>query len=594
MQCRRRGAAVPLLHMCDPMTNVSPAPLGAFLRADGVFFRAWAPAAAQVSVVAPSGERMPLVAAGDGLFEGSWRGARPGFRYQLVLDDRQVPDPYARFLPDGVHGFAEVVDETFAWSAPQRPIQLARCPALYELHVGTFTDVGTFAAAQAHLDHLVELGVGAIELMPVAAFAGQRGWGYDGVVLRAPHAAYGRPDDLKRFVDAAHARGLSVILDVVLNHFGPDGNYLGAFSPDYFDPGTPTPWGPSPAFAHPRMRDLLLGTVRHWLEDYRFDGLRLDATHTIGDRSLLTDAARLARSLPEPRLLIAEDERNDPTLIVDTGLDALWADDLHHLVHVLCTGEDEGYYADYPRDPQAVARALARGWYYEGQASPATGKTRGHPPEGLRPWELVTCLENHDQVGNRARGERFGHLVAPEVLRGATLAWLMGTTTPLLFMGQEWGASTPFQFFTDHVPALGEQVIEGRRREFARFAAFADQEARDRIPNPQDVETYRRSTLDWSERDRPGHRELLELHGRALQLRRHDPVLSRPDLGTHAVEEAAGLVTIVRTRDGQQRRVLWNTTDEPMTLAPEAEILLASTAIEPGLLPPHAAVVLAT
>lgn len=532
----------------------------------------------------PGGVR-PL-AREDGAFVGELHDVGPGDRYRLRLDGRDIPDPFARFLPEGVHGPAEVV-APMGRSVARRPIPLSRARTIYELHVGTFTPEGTFDGVRERLDHLAALGVDAIELMPIAAFAGARGWGYDGVALLAPHAAYGRPEDLVRLIDAAHARGLAVLLDVVLNHLGPAGNYLGALDPALFDAAVQTPWGAAPQYAHPTMRALARRIAMQWLDEYGFDGLRLDATHAIaapGDPSILVELADLARSLPGPPVLIAEDDRNEPALIRETRLDGLWADDFHHAVHVLLTGEREGWLASFPPEAATLARCLHQGFYFVGQPSVSHGRPRGAPLGDLPRSRLVYCLENHDQVGNRALGERMRHLVGDRASRAATLLLAAVPASVLLFQGQEWGASTPFLYFTDHDPELGAQISKGRREELAAFAAFADPAAREHIPDPQAPSSRERSVLRWDELARPEHASQLALHRAVLALRREHPVLSSPDARTE-VTLVGGALGVRRVLGDASCMLLWNL--GPASVArPAGRVLLTSSG--PGTRSPGA------
>jgi maltooligosyltrehalose trehalohydrolase len=481
-----------------------------------------------------------------------------GARYKLVLDGREFPDPYARFLPQGVEGPAQAIDPTFGWKNGQvsRPL---REHVIYEIHVGTFSPEGTYAGIAQRLSALAELGVTAIELMPLAAFAGARGWGYDGAALFAPHAPYGTPAELKALIDHAHGLGLAVFLDVVYNHFGPAGNYLTSYSADYFTSEIKNAWGDSPNYAHPLMRRLVLDNALYWLRDFHFDGLRLDAIHAITDpspRHVLHELAdRVAKLAPRP-LLIAEDERNDPDSVQKVGLDAVWADDFHHALRVTLTGERDGYLGCYQPGAAEIARAIDRGWLFEGQLFPLTGKPRGKPAGDLEPSAFVYCVQNHDQVGNRAMGDRLNTVVSPEQYRAASMLLLFLPMTPLLFMGQEWAATTPFQFFTDHEPELGKRISEGRREEFRHFKAFADPTLRDAIPDPQAVETFERSRLNWNERRAEPHAGVLDLYREMLRLRRSDPVLrvaSRRGLRARAVGE----VLIVERRAGDDVRTLF-------------------------------------
>ncbi|HTQ05459.1 MAG TPA: malto-oligosyltrehalose trehalohydrolase [Polyangiaceae bacterium] len=500
---------------------------------------------------------VPLEPFGGGYFGADVPGVHPGALYRFVLGEQALPDPYARFLPRGVHGPAMVFESKHVWHSP-RLARPAHAHVIYELHVGTFTPEGTYAGAAERLPLLAELGVTTLELMPLSSFAGERGWGYDGVAHFAPHAPYGTPDDLRAFVDRAHELGLSLLLDVVYNHFGPAGNYLPAYTRRYFTRESATAWGDAPDFGEPALRRYVLDNARYWLEEFRFDGLRLDATHAIVDRSPEHVLHELSRSLgnlePKP-LLIAEDERNAPELVVEQGLDAIWADDFHHQVHVTFTREREGYYAGYEPGAAELARAIREGWLYSGQRFAPTGKPRGAKADELEPEALVYCLQNHDQVGNRALGERLSTLVTPDAYRAALVLLLFLPATPLLFMGDEWGASTPFLYFTDHDAELGAQVRAGRRREFARFGAFASPEANERIPDPQAESTFAHSRLDWDERERGEHAETLALARAALALRSHDAVLCEPSRGRLRAE-AVGETVVARRWFGQELRLL--------------------------------------
>jgi maltooligosyltrehalose trehalohydrolase len=495
--------------------------------------------------------RHELTPLGGGYFELLVRGARAGALYFFVVAGRSLPDPYARSLPLGVHGPAEVVEPSYAFRhlPPARPLAQQ---VIYELHVGTFTEQGTFAAARERLPQLVELGVTTLELMPVAAFAGERGWGYDGVALYAPHRAYGTLDELRELIDAAHGLGLSVLLDVVYNHFGPSGNYLAAYAPSYFSRGSESAWGRSPDFTDPALRQLVLDNARFWLRDMGFDGLRLDATHAIFDpsaRHVLAELADIAHELAPPQLVIAEDERNRADLVSSLGLDALWADDFHHQLRVCLTGESQGYYADFRRSVPDLAELLQRGWLYTGQQSRVQGRPRGAPADTLAAEAFVYCIQNHDQVGNRALGDRLSQNVAPNAYRAASLLLLFLPMTPLLFMGQEWGARTPFLYFTDHEADLGEAVKNGRRREFPEFA---DPNG---IPDPQAVETFRASKLRWQELDEPEARRTLDLYRSALSLRKTDEVLARGGRSQLSAT-ARGNVLVVQRHFGASRRTL--------------------------------------
>jgi len=515
-----------------------------------------------VSLVDEAGDersRHPLARGTDGAFSSTVTGVAPGALYYLLLDGVRVPDPFARFLPKGVHGPAEVVDPRYPWAHGWGPARPLHEQIIYELHVGTFTREGTYEAARPKLALLRDLGITTIELMPLGSFAGQRGWGYDGVALFAPHAAYGRPEDLRRFVDEAHGLGLGVLLDVVYNHFGPSGNYLGCYSGRYFKKAVDNPWGQGLNFEAAPMRSLVLANVRYWLSDFRFDGLRLDATHTIHDESprhILEEAASLAHALRPGAILVAEDDRNEARLVEEVGLDALWADDFHHAVHVTATREAHGYYEAFPPGVTTIAETVSRGWLYRGQASPLTNHPRGTDATHLPAQAFVYALQNHDQIGNRAFGERLIHLVGPEMSAGLAALLLFLPMTPLLFMGEEWGASSPFLYFTDHEPELGRLVSEGRRREFKAFPAFATQDMAALIPDPQAEGTFLRSKLSWDEREREPHASLLALYQRLIRFRKTDPVLATgPRASLEAMAE--GELLQVRRSHGSEARLLF-------------------------------------
>lgn len=586
--------------------TLSPA-LGAELsdRGSGVTFRCFAAAEnCSVQVVNEASEALferELRALGDGYFEGFVPDASDGALYYFVVDGRRLTDPYARHLPFGVHGPARVVRPRYErrYAPPRR--QLAEL-VIYELHIGTFTPAGTFASATERLGELASLGVTAVQLMPVAAFAGERGWGYDGVALYAPHAPYGAPDDLRRLVDEAHRLGLSVLLDVVYNHFGPAGNYLTAYSPEYFCEDAYNVWGQAPNYAHPAMRRLILDNARYWLDEFGFDGLRLDATHAIVDHSprhLLDDLADIARSYAPVRWLIAEDERNHAELVTRVGLSAVWADDFHHQVRVTLTEERSGYYAAYEPSIRDLAEVINRGWLYTGQVYAPTGKRRGTSADDLPAAAFVYCIQNHDQIGNRAMGDR---LPPGDLFRSASLLLLFLPMTPLLFMGQEWAATTPFLYFTDHDAELGRRIRDGRRREFADFKEFSDLRAQANIPDPQDLATFVDSKLRWDERQIPEHARTLELYRAALALRRDDPVWRDSTRDSLFAEVVSGALVVHRSLRNSRRVLVMNLTDSELSISSlhtplqlEGSVVQLSSVALPGdALPPGAAVVLAS
>ncbi len=544
----------------------------------------------------------PLERCKGGVFHSLVRGVGEGALYKFVLDGTEVADPYARFLPFGVHGPARIVAPRAGVGQGPRVV-LPPSPILYEIHVGTFTVEGTYRAAIDKLDTLVELGVDAVELMPLAAFAGTRGWGYDGVALFAPFAPYGEPDDLRAFVDACHLRGLSAVLDVVYNHFGPSGNYLGAYSPEYFARDAQTAWGDAPDYANPYMRRLVLENVRYWLSEFGFDGLRLDAVHAIRDPShphLVRAIVDVAHSLEPRRRIFVEDERNDGGLIMRDGVDAVWADDFHHQMRVTLTGEQDGYYRAYAPSVADLARTIRRGWLYEGQAYAPTGLPRGTRADALTAGELVYCIQNHDQIGNRALGTRLNHDVPSEAYAAASMLLLFLPMTVLVFMGQEWAASSPFAYFTDHDAEIGEKVSRGRREEFKGFRGFDDEGARQGIPDPQAEATFLRSKLDWAERAAAPHAKILRLYEAMGALRRTDRVLASASRDTLRAEARGSVLVVTRGERPHLRRLLLNLSATSVPAFAEGEgrawkVLLSSTgpgSNEIGSLPPWSALLL--
>ena len=492
-------------------------------------FEVWAPTArtAQVEV---GGKRMPMVR-DDG---GWWRAALPEagaeVEYRFVLDGgAPLPDPRSPSQPLGVHGPSRLVDHNvFRWSDQRWQAGPLAAAVIYELHIGTFTPEGTFDAAIGRLDHLVDLGITHLELMPVAEFPGLRGWGYDGVDLYAPHHGYGGPEGLKRLVDACHARGLAVLLDVVYNHLGPAGNYLARFGP-YFTDRYRTPWGEAvnlDGADSNEVRRFFCDNALMWLRDYRMDGLRIDATHALFDQSAMPFLEQLAAEVDalgarhgRRLVLIVESDLNDPRAVRPRavggyGLDALWNEDFHHALHAVLTGERTGYYADFGALGD-VATALHEGFVYGARYSAYRRRHHGRPAVGLDGDRFVGFLQNHDQVGNRARGERLSQLMSPgRLMIGAALV-LTSPFVPMLFHGEEWGARTPFQYFTDHEDAaLGRAVSDGRRREFAAFGEKVED-----VPDPQAPETFYRSKLDWGELGREPHSGVLDWYRRLIRLR---------------------------------------------------------------------------
>lgn len=516
-------------------------------------FRVWAPGASRVDLVL-DGRRAPMRPAGEGWFEGEAEGL--DYRFSLDGGDT-LPDPRSPWQPEGVHGPSRVVDHgSFEWTDGSWTGMHLPSAILYELHVGTFTPQGTFDAAIGKLDHLVELGVSALEVMPVAEFAGSRGWGYDGVDLYAPHHAYGGPEGLKRFVDACHRRRLGVVLDVVYNHLGPDGAYLDRFGP-YFTDRYVTPWGRALNLDGPDsgpVRDFICENALMWLRDYRVDGLRIDAVHAIVDSSavhileeLAVRVEELAARLGRRLFLVAESDLGDPRLVRSReaggfGLDAQWSDDFHHALHALLTGDRAGYYGDFGSTGD-LAKALTSAYVYDGRYSRYRRRVHGRPPTGLPGHRFLGYLQNHDQVGNRAGGERTGHLTSlGRVKIGAALV-LASPFVPMLFQGEEWAATAAFLYFTDHQPELGRKVTEGRRREFAAFGWPPEE-----VPDPQSPETFRRSVLDWGELARDPHAGVLDWYRRLIRMRRATADLTDGRLDRVQVrrDDGAGWLTVTR------------------------------------------------
>ena len=507
---------------------------GATVEGDGVRFRLWAPGSDSVTLVLErEGQALPMRQLPGSFFELFVQGLGAGtvYRYRLA-DGLTVPDPASRFQPQDVHGPSEVIDHAaYRWreSWSGRPWNEI---VLYELHVGTFTPQGTFRAAIGKLDHLAVLGVTAIQIMPIADFPGRRNWGYDGVLPYAPDSSYGRPDDLKALVEAAHARGIAVLLDVVYNHFGPDGNYLPVYAPVFFTDRHHTPWGAAINYdgvnAKP-VREFIIGNALYWVREFHLDGLRLDAVHAIlddSDRHLLEELAeRVRASAVRPLHLLLENEENDPTRLrraddAPVYHTAQWNDDVHHVLHTAVTGERTGYYADYEGDTELLGTALAEGFGFQGQLMPYRGSPRGQPSADLPPAAFVAFIQNHDQIGNRAFGERLNTIAAPAALRAVAATYLLLPQTPMLFMGEEWGATQPFPFFCDFEGELGDAIRNGRRAEFAAFPEFHDPAQRDRIPDPLAEATFASAKLDWNDLAQAPHADWLAWYRRVLNVRR--------------------------------------------------------------------------
>ncbi|HVR24227.1 MAG TPA: malto-oligosyltrehalose trehalohydrolase [Candidatus Polarisedimenticolia bacterium] len=522
---------------------------GAECREDGsVRFRLWAPALHQVEISfagVKGSKPIPLKRREHGWFELTTDAAGPGTLYYFRIDgEKEVPDPASRFQPRDVHGPSEVIDpNVFNWKDEAWRGRDWNEAVLYEVHVGAFSETGTFSAVRERLDYLAGLGITAIELMPVSDFPGRRNWGYDGVFPFAPDSTYGRPEDLKELVQAAHERGIMVLLDVVYNHFGPEGDYLGSYAPQFFTERHKTPWGNGINFDGDEnrvVRDFFIHNALYWLTEYNLDGLRLDAVHAIVDDStpdILTELATTVRSTVGPARkvhLIVENERNQAGYLRRTAqcqprtYDAQWNDDIHHALHVLITGEKDGYYSDYATRPvEQLGRCLVGGFAYQGEVSLySNGETRGESTEGLPPTAFVSFLQNHDQIGNRAFGERIVTLADPCAVRAAAAILLLAPAPPMLFMGEEFGAQSPFLFFCDFEKDLAAAVTAGRRNEFARFARFNDPGARKGIPDPNAEQTFESSRLDWNVVEQPAHQHWLAFYRRLIRLR-HQHVVPR-------------------------------------------------------------------
>jgi len=515
-------------------------PFGAEVQADGsVRFRLWAPAAKSVALSLENSKTAPLslAPAGQGWFELTTSQARAGSLYRFQIDDKTlVSDPASRFQPYDVHGPSEVIDPSaFGWNDRSWRGRAWEEAITYELHVGTFTAEGTFRGAEQKLDYLRDLGITAVELMPLSDFPGARNWGYDGVLPFAPDSSYGRPEDLKQLIQSAHAKGLMVFLDVVYNHFGPDGNYLHLYAPQFFTDRHKTPWGDAINFDGPEsrtVRDFFIQNALYWLEEYHLDGLRLDAVHAIVDDSkthILKELAQTVRQrFGEERfvhLILENGDNISRYLQRDKNgavrlYNAQWNDDLHHALHVLLTGEPDGYYADYVQDPMRhLCRCLREGFAFQGEYSEYHASHRGELSAGLPPSAFVSFLQNHDQVGNRALGERISQLADPKALKAAMEILLLAPSPPLLFMGEEFAADTPFLFFCDFHGDLAAAVTHGRRNEFARFSKFGSAGARDSIPDPNSEQTFLRSKLNWDSLRAESHAQWLQLYRELLALR---------------------------------------------------------------------------
>jgi maltooligosyltrehalose trehalohydrolase len=599
-------------------------PFGAEHRDDGrVRFRLWAPAARQVEISLEGSRESKQIALEQR--EHGWFGivtnaVKAGDLYRFRIDgEKEVPDPASRFQPRDVHGPSEVIDPTgFDWKDDAWRGRSWNEAVIYELHVGAFARPGTFSAVEKRLDYLAKLGVTAIELMPVSDFPGGRNWGYDGVFPFAPDSTYGRPEDLKELVQTAHERGIMVLLDVVYNHFGPEGNYLGVYAPQFFTDRHKTPWGKGINFdgAESRVvRDFFIQNALYWLTEYHFDGLRLDAVHAILDDStpdILTELADAVRNTVETDRqvhLILENERNQAKYLRRTeqcrarAYDAQWDDDIHHALHVLISGEKDGYYFDYAKRPlDQLGRCLVSGYAYQGDVSLyRSGERRGESTEGLPLTAFVSFLQNHDQIGNRAFGERIVTLADARAVRAAVEILLLAPSPPMLFMGEEFGTETPFLFFCDFEKNLAAAVTAGRRNEFARFTRFNDPEARKGIPDPNVESTFEASRLDWDDLEQPRHQDWLRFYRQLLKLRQ-EHIFSRLSSACkieagYTAREDLGLTAEWKFGDGSKLTLLANFGAVPLSAAtaPTCPIMYASKGVREdevrrGSLPPWSVV----
>jgi maltooligosyltrehalose trehalohydrolase len=531
----------------SPWQRRYPAGADCLREGAGVHFRVWAPRCSRVDVLITAGPGVrangepslySLEAEPEGYFSGSVKPAGVGTRYKYRLDGGDAfPDPASRFQPEGPHGPSEVINPaTFSWSDQSWRGVRIEGQVIYEMHIGTFTPEGTWAAAERHLPELAELGVTVLEVMPVSEFSGEFGWGYDGVQPYAPSHLYGTPDDFRHFVDRAHAHKLAVILDVVYNHLGPDGNYLGHYSDHYFTERYKTDWGPAINFddrnSHP-VRQFFCSNASYWIDEFHLDGLRLDATQNIYDAAkgnhILTELVRGARAAAEPRsiIIVAENEPQQVRMLHGTehdghGMDGMWNDDLHHTVRVALTQRHDAYFTDYRGTPQEFISAIKYGFLYQGQWYRWQEQCRGSSAFGIKPASFITFLQNHDQIANSARGERLHQFSSPGRYRALTALILLSPGTPMLLMGQEFAASSPFQYFADLPENLVPLVRKGRAEFLAQWRNLDTQEMRDVLPDPCSRETFLRSKLDHSERER--HAEAYHLHRDLLRLRREDAV----------------------------------------------------------------------
>lgn len=568
--------------------------VGAILHDGGVTYRIWAPdhRSAKVHIGEPGKARRVLSLDREedsDYFSIIDPDGRAGDLYQFSIDQGPlIPDFASRHQPQGVLGPSQVVDtNSYEWQEEDWKRPAWKGQVIYECHVGTFTPEGTYLAMIAKLDHLVSLGITAVELMPLAECAGERNWGYDGVMLFAPAHPYGTPRDLQALVDACHQRGLAVVLDVVFNHLGPEGNFSHHYSGYFFYQGKNTQWGQSFNLDGPKagaVRALLRENIRYWLEEFRFDGFRMDATHAVHDSSTIHLLAEIAEIVHEHSgFIVAEDERNareilEPRDQKGWGFDAAWADDFHHVTRISQTHEHQAYYGMFKGTTEEIGRLLQLGWLYCGQANPLTGKARGTPCDDFAPERFVYCISNHDQVGNRLIGDRLHHKIDPAGYRALSLLLCLVPYTPMLFMGQEWGASSPFLYFTDMPDELGRKIGEGRKRELLQTKFATSEEELTRMPDPQNLQTFLDSKLKWQEISEKEHHRMLDLYRAGLKLRRELFGRSNPSRDQWKVEAGKDHVLLRYRLNGREVDVQFHLQTPTMPRMKDSVMLLRSNA----------------
>ncbi|MFK0335362.1 malto-oligosyltrehalose trehalohydrolase [Rhizobium sp. NPDC090275] len=548
------------------MTQLSFGPL---FEHENITFRFWAPKHKSIMLRLAGISDLAMEAHDNGWFTRRVDGVAPGSRYSFVLSNGLVvPDPASRYQPDDVHGASELVGgKEFPWSRPQWKGRPWNEMVIYELHVGTFTEAGTFTAAIERLDYLRQLGVTALQLMPVADFRGGRGWGYDGVLPYAPESSYGRPEDLKALIDAAHEREICCFLDVVYNHFGPDGNYIPAYAPLFSDKHS-SPWGDGVNYddeGSSEVRKFVVENVAYWINEFRFDGLRFDAVHAIKDDSdqhLLALIASTAKEAAGDRHvhLIVENEDNASDLLerdangIPKLYTAQWNDDIHHVLHSAATGEDFGYYADYAHDPDKIARALSEGFVFQGEQMPYRGSRRGQPSRHLPPTAFISFIQNHDQVGNRAFGDRLSNVASLQAIKALAGAYLLAPQIPMIFQGEEWNARTPFPYFCDFDEELNENVRKGRREELSRLPGFDDESAK-LAPDPTTLGTFLSAKLNWQEPAQADNAAMLDTYRELIALR-HREIVPHLDACHTEYARTSGHIVEVCWSLGIDRRLL--------------------------------------